>query len=468
MKAAVLPADFLIPRKWIFACCALIVGISALVAMKSNTNYYWVLALWILLFGFIFLFLLRPKPLEILFFLLPLVVPAIPALTHIEPILITVFWLVILLIIYYVRNCTEGWDFSGAPTPYVLPLVIYAVILIFSIYAASVESVSVSSLSQCVALIAIYWILSKTLRRENINHLIVAIIFGTVLGSIIFLIAYMQESWYTALSGLIFGVFRPVVLKYNANSWATYSAIGIPFLAALAIYTPVKNLRWLWMAPVGVLLTIVAVLNMSRGALVAIFAGISFIFLTHSRGRRLFTIGLLMLLIAIFIIFPSLESLLETALRLESGLSGRGQLWAIAWKIIEENPLFGLGPGSYHNRFFFNATFIDNGLMNLKYMPTTHNVLLQIGTDLGLTGPLIILFLYGMFFLRSRKIWFQLKNRPEFPALVAVTASMIAGFTRGLFEVNFSVPHAPLTVNLILITLLSFQDQIAFRSNGDL
>lgn len=451
------------PGVWIYAFVFIIPGFSLLLALKSNATLFWVLGLWTIIFISFILLFIRPKPLEVLFFLLPLIFPALPALTAVQPIIITLVWVFVLFVIWYIQQCVYGWRTESIRPGFALILVGYTILLILSILSSSVSSVSLTNLSQCVAVIVVYWLLIQALRNQNLGRLLIAIIVGSIFGALIYFIALNRVVSQFSIGGILMNIVRPSLLNYNANLWAMCPLIGLPLLLAMLLYGRPKNRLWIWKLPAVIFLFGISILNMSRSALVAIGAGFVFVILVHPRRKRFFIYGGSACVIILAFFLPALLPYLDPVFRLEAGLSGREELWPLGQELIEDNPMFGLGPGMYSERIFYLASFMKNSIIKIIHRTSLHNVFLQIGVDIGIMGILLVLWIYLLFAVRSRRLLNRTKNTRDFPVLVAICALMVAGFVRGMFEVDFIILHGYLTDNLILLTLLAIQDQLSAR-----
>ena len=453
---------------WIGLFFLLIPGLSILVALKSNTSPVWPLFLWVCI-SVVFIFLVvRPKPLEILFFSLPLLYPIAPALTGFQHIYTTIGWLIILSTVFFIQGCISGWKHPYIRASYALPLLLYAVVVTFSTVLNPMHTGSLSSFGQCITLVPIYWVLLQVTRGQNLQRLMIAIIFGTLAGSIIYLIAYSQKSPQLAWSFLFYGPARPSILHHNPNAWGVLPLIGLPILLGIFMNVTTIGRNWIWIMPGCLSLILVAILTMSRSAVLAIGISVLFVLLHQKKGRRLLLIFSMVTLFLALVLYEKVGPHVEKIFRLQAGLSGRGQLWGITWALIEDNPIFGLGPSGYSDRLFFYTSFIKNGLIYALHKPSAHNLLLQVGVDVGIAGSIIILFIFFMFAYKSRLLWKSIKSSPSFTVLVGISAAMIAGIVRGFFEVDFAILHGFITENLLLLTLLAFKDQLIAQSSSKL
>ena len=105
----------------------------------------------------------------------------------------------------------------------------------------------------------------------------------------------------------------------------------------------------------------------------------------------------------------------------------------LALKIFKENKLFGLGPKGF--RYYCRG---------VKYDPPTgicsthpHNIILQIGSELGVTGLLIYIFAAFFLILSFLKVVFKKKDKDEYVLFYLSTFALVINFFPFLPSGNF-------------------------------
>lgn len=412
----------------------------------------------------VFLIRIKPHPLEILFFLIPGFSPTIPAFTGLMKhySVVTAAWTVLFLTYWYIHYLSRATHQDSIRAPYAYPLIIYRFIFTFSILSHPLHSTSLNYSFQTVLMIGIYWFLVQSMTNFSLRHLLLAVIWGAVASTAVFLIVFSMGSVRYIIAGIILGIQRPMVMNYSANTWAWAPMVGMPLAIALLIHGAVKGwTRWALMGGILVML-LSALLCNSRSALLATGISTIFIMLTHkkARWRLLLTVTVLPVL---FTLMPSAWMITQKMFRFKMGLTGRTFLWKMAADYISKSPITGLGPGWFAERSPVDAPPMANGLQMITGKLSTHNAFLMIATDLGILALLPVLFIIGFFTWRSSRLWKKMRGRPDFPVLVAICAMMIAGLTRSFFEIDFIYLHTYLTENLLLLVLLAIQDQLYAR-----
>lgn len=458
-------AENCLPLRWVLAASVVIILMASYIAIKSASSVLWLVGLGACCLAVLIWLSFRPSPLEILFFILPMVWPLIPAATGIAPIVITILWVVAFLTIWFVKETTGNYLKTTVRTTFIYPLIVYTIIFILATFSNPVSSVAFSTYSQLIALIVFYWIFSQTLRSQDLNRIVTAMILGAVAGSVLFLIVTGQVMLLFALEGLAYGgLIRPTPLGYNANSWAYIQLIGVPLLMARVVHDRRDWRRNLvWMIPSGLLMFAVLIIIGSRSAILGVFLASLFAVVISPQARKFFLVvgaGIASLLV---MIKPEILSLLGKVARVGTGLSGRGQIWQAVLDMVQSSPFVGFGPGWLKTHYFFYIPFVAHSLRFTVDRPSPHNAYLNIAADLGIFATIVVVFILILFVRRSWLIWKCTKNGNYLGLLIAINAVMLAGFVRSLFEVDFIVPHGYLTENLILITLLAIQDQLYGR-----
>ena len=112
-----------------------------------------------------------------------------------------------------------------------------------------------------------------------------------------------------------------------------------------------------------------------------------------------------------------------------AGLSGRTEMWSIAWKSFQDSPLFG------HGYYVMTSTGLFQVWGKLQWQ-TAHNAFLHIVTGLGLMGMLFIIWALSS---AMRPCLIALKDRSRMIEFLAV--AMVAWYCgMGMFELSFFGP----------------------------
>jgi O-antigen ligase len=186
---------------------------------------------------------------------------------------------------------------------------------------------------------------------------------------------------------------RITVLGQNPNRTARMLSLGVLALIGLTYGRPASVLRpRLLVWPVVALLGVAIVGGGSRGALVALAAGLwTFTATGQTVGARVRNAVATMLALALFVGLAFQSPLMRQRLeKAEIGnLAGREEIFPAAWEMFRERPLLGWGP--IRNKYEL-ATRLrsapEDGTRD------AHNLVLELLTATGLLGA--VLFLMGL------------------------------------------------------------------------
>jgi O-antigen ligase len=180
--------------------------------------------------------------------------------------------------------------------------------------------------------------------------------------------------------------------------------------------------------------------SQSRGGLLAAIAVGAVLFVT-SKGRerfRLIGVGLagVCFLVAVLFVTAAGQGLLERVSSTDT--SGRSDLWKVAVKQFEANPLTGVGLGNYPER---SVDFLDNDIQHRELFlgepRTTHNVSLELMAELGIPGVIFFYTLVGTSVLAAVRSMRQGRKDPALswsvPYARATLASIVGLVVAGVF-----------------------------------
>ena len=449
----------------ILALGFLIVPIAVFIAVISDTSLIWPLGLWAFLSLVILYARFRFSFLDVFFFLLPLVRSGISSLLMVPRNWVALCLIFLFFSYCFVDRCNSGWQQEPIRTPYSPFLIVFSFLFIPSLFANPMHERALSFLTQTLPLVAVYWIISQLLVGKSLPRLLKAFILGSVANASIFMIAFLGSNTKMFMQGYLYGMMRPLVLGENANTWPYTAVMGSVIILSFLIYGKVRRIDQLWMVPALLLLLAVIVINMSRTAILGFLVSTVFLMATHPRSRKVLIYFLVLLNLTLIPILPYIWPKIEILFRFYRGLSGREYLWPLAWQILEDHVLLGIGPANFQGLLCLVAPLMPNGLSLVAGGPSAHNIWLHVGVEIGLLAPIVMLLMVLYFAARSKKLWFKLISSDQFPVLVAICAVVIFGFVRSIFESDFIIRPGNLANNLMIIVIFAIQYQLAVRSN---
>ena len=289
-------------------------------------------------------------------------------------------------------------------------------------------------------LLLIYFLVAANLAAHRLREVAFWVLFASM--TISCLVAFVQRAggidwWFIQL-----GEKHRVESTLYTMTFAgiLYQVIILNFALALRGAAPgLSAARWrlragwwavlLW-AGVGVQFVAI-IMTVTRGAWVALFAGLATV-CVMVRNKTALALSALAVAVVLVFAFATVEdtgrniSPAKFAQEIDIHARTRLVLWDIAWDLIKQHPLLGVGMGDF-------STEADNlvGERNITTTTDTHNVYLQVLATRGLVG-FIPFVLFWVVVLRSL---FGLKRRSErgsvdwhyAVAAIGVTVAMLFG-----------------------------------------
>lgn len=161
-------------------------------------------------------------------------------------------------------------------------------------------------------------------------------------------------------------------------------ATTLPFTLWLLSERGVRRFAALAMV---VVISISILLTFNRGALVGLAAGLIWYTVFERRNGRALLVGGLVIGLAFFLVFSLNEQTIHTGLQAKekvatTNVQTRLEAWEAASKLAVTNPLLGVGPGNFQNRYL-RATGHPPGTKTLRVV---HDAYLDVAAELGLVA----------------------------------------------------------------------------------
>ncbi len=203
-----------------------------------------------------------------------------------------------------------------------------------------------------------------------------------------------------------------------------------PISFAMYLYEKNKIRRIVYLT-IAIAFIIGIVLTNTRSAYLGTFVAILY-FIWFSK-KRMILLGSMGIITLIYLLSPVASIVNELLLRVEAGVSGRDIVWDVAFKLIKENYIFGIG--SYTLQMIINYKYPLMTYQNiLPLIRNAHNYPINMTLQMGIPGFFFIIYIYYKFARIS--IMGQLANTDnKIRALCMGSASIMLGmFARGMFE----------------------------------
>jgi putative inorganic carbon (hco3(-)) transporter len=320
---------------------------------------------------------------------------------------VTVLAAVVLAVwLWRVLSGSEKIEFSHMQ----LPLAIFLLWGIAGIYCALDVGTAIKVLSIFVMGASVYLVTSQTIRSPEEAHGIMwaaAVTVGiTVLYTVVAGFSGSLSYVETAEGGEAYTRFEGIF--GHPNALGGFLALAIPSMVALA-----ASERLWWRRLSGCLLVIGAmaglVLTYSRGAWLGTGVGLLILLPVLKRGFRL--------ILGAVLLGPVLVGMVTSAgavlARLDSiaaagsdpALMIRLEIWGMAFRLVAEHPLLGVGLGNFQAAYG-RLMVPDLPLLTypLELPEHAHNLFLNLAVEVGLVGVSAFAWLLAVAFLRVRQI----------------------------------------------------------------
>jgi O-antigen ligase len=222
----------------------------------------------------------------------------------------------------------------------------------------------------------------------------------------------------------------------DPNELAALLVAGMAFAGILAVTTKESALRVAAGSAV-VLFLAGLIYTVSRGGLLALFVALiaACLMAGRWRGRTLVVTALgLMTMVIYFASFAGLDAR-DRVTTVEGG-SGRTDIWKVGWRMVEDEPIHGIGSGNFpisSIHYLLQPGVLERDEFIIDTPKVAHNTYLQILAELGIVGIALFLTIIGFamrcalkaaqWFGRNGDYHMELFSRGMVVALVGILAA---------------------------------------------
>jgi O-antigen ligase len=235
--------------------------------------------------------------------------------------------------------------------------------------------------------------------RQHVRALLGALVIGAVFAGLYGIAAQPSAAGVAIGPTSATGLNRLAGTIGDPNQLASVLVVG--FILALALAAASRRSSAIRLACLGAAtITLMGIfLTVSRGGLVALGAAMLATVLV-ARGRRLpaSMLALLVAVIAIgyfFVVVPAAGNRLLEA----DGGSGRTDIWKVGWRMVEAEPITGVGAGNFPVSSIHYLLVEPGALQQDKYVVddphVAHNIYLGLLAELGIVGLCLFLAIVG-------------------------------------------------------------------------
>lgn len=249
----------------------------------------------------------------------------------------------------------------------------------------------------------------------------------------------------TKLIDLVFGGrYRATGFMGNQSKTTAFFILTLPLVITFAYSKIYENKKKLLLS-IAALMIIGLLLIISRAAILSVI--VSLMVISYQLNKKIFKkfVISISLIILIFLLVGPLNEIISTLFRVQTGLSQRDYFWELSYNIIIDNPIWGIGPGSYKYLEFNYAPVLLNTwpgrvIIDLNIATNgengSHNIFLKFASDMGIPG--IITIFYFMWILLRISIANYKKtihgDRRLFLLNLVISAALGSIFVRCIFD----------------------------------
>lgn len=355
------------------------------------------------------------------------------------------------------------------PSEIILFLAFYFLSIIISFIFSDFQRIGFDYISRILLFFQIAYLVYCTIENEDSIKKLIIVVF--LVASIISLSIFYELALnnFNFLDFEISMYFRSGGLIPNVNAAAGLFAISFPIAVVLLFGDfdkKIKNILKVFI----IIIFIGIILSNSRAAYISLIISISFIL--FNLKRRLFNYVLigLFLLALIFFVIPPLNEFLTLFLRLQDGISYREYLWKLSLDIINDNWVFGVGPGAFGQVMFkYFPVMLDSwqGVVFKNLFDVTnagnvsHNFYLGFFAELGMLGLITSILLPIIFFriaVQTIRWYKKIRNNYYFLTL-GITSVGLGLFVRANLDNVSIITNGYITTDLpfwIVFSILIF------------
>jgi O-antigen ligase len=228
----------------------------------------------------------------------------------------------------------------------------------------------------------------------------------------------------------------------DANALAAVLVAGVVVSLALAYEIKRRPLIRIFLVVSGLLCLACTFLTLSRGGLVAL--GVALIAAVVVGGRWRPAAALLGVFATLamvgFFTFVATPEQTARVTSLEGGGSGRTDLWTVGWRMVEANPVRGVGAGNFQPEsihYLIEPGALYRTDLILEKQLVAHNTYLQVLSELGIVALVPFLFILGF------SLWCLLQAARLFSArgdlgMELISRATLVGLT-GMLAADFFV-----------------------------
>jgi O-antigen ligase len=214
----------------------------------------------------------------------------------------------------------------------------------------------------------------------------------------------------------------------DANALAAVLVAGVVLALALAYEMKRKPLLRLSLVVIAALCLLCNLLTLSRGGLVALAVALVAAVVLGGRWRPVAAVMGVLIALSVVGFFAFVATPAQTArvTTVDSGGSGRTDLWTVGWRMVMAHPVRGVGAGNFQSEsihYLIAPGALHRTDLILEKQLVAHNTYLQVLSEMGIVALVPFLLILGF------SLWCLLTAARGFSARGELGMEMIARAT---------------------------------------
>ena len=306
-----------------------------------------------------------------------------------------------------------------------------------SVLWAISKSVTLSRLMTAAQLVLLLVLVINFIKNEKmLKMLLAALVFGCLIAMLMGLLGIGVAEYGELLT----------LDDQGAKEYGSY--VGIVFLVSSLFFFYQKG-TWRWLGLLGVLLAMITLIRVNqRGVLLAI--GIAWAGIAVISRQKFRTIALIILILVMFnfsidylynsgVIDDYLLERLTVQNVLETGGTGRAQIWSVGWRMFLNNPLSGVGWGNYptaYPRYVYSSSGQGSDFVISNLAPkNAHSDVIGLAGELGIPGLILFLVMLSRIAITDLNYFIGLKKEEPKLSELIIFSLFIYIFANGLTSI---------------------------------
>lgn len=335
-------------------------------------------------------------------------------------------------------------EYPRLPKPLIgFLLVYYSSMIITTIFSdhffAGIEMIS----RQTIFFIMVYIFFSLIRDQNYVRFYIIALVITSLILASSSIVKFVEGG--SSLLDVFLGIrLRVSSIISNADTTTAFFLLTLPIALVFLFDDKFKKQRVLYLF-VSLVIIIGLFLVMSRSAVLALI--FSTLFILYNLDKKWFERSVIIVVLAVimFIVISPLNNIVLILFRVEEGLSERDHLWNLAFNILNNHWLLGLGPGSYKYEVFnylpvLLSSWVGHYIIDLNIATSganaSHSIYLYFFTDMGIPGLVTIIYLIVLCAKTSTHTIKKSRQgkREMYLIILSISAVLCSMFIRNIFD----------------------------------